>query len=67
MMVTMTTNIEADAKDKNEVENNSGNIAAAQAVVPPCLHLWVHLHLELACIEDLLKDRGEICPRRQWQ
>ena len=39
MMVMMTTYIEADAKDKNEVENNGGNIAAAQAVVPPCLHL----------------------------
>ena len=61
MMVTMTTNIKADAKDKNEVENNSGNIAAAQAVVPPRLprpHLGVHLHLhlELACSKDLLKD-----------
>ena len=61
IMVTMTTNINADAKDKNEVENNSGNIATAQAVVPPRLprpHLGVHLrlHLELACLKDLLKD-----------
>ena len=61
MMVTMTTNIKADAKDKNEVENNGGNIAATQAVVPPRLprpHLRVHLHLhlELACLKDLLKD-----------
>ena len=61
MMVMMTTYIEADAKDKNEVENNSGNIAAAQAIVPPRLprpHLGVHLHLhlELACLKDLLKD-----------
>ena len=61
MMLTMTTNIKADAKDKNEVENNSRNIAAAQAVVPPCLpclHLGVHLHLQLqlACLKDLLMD-----------
>ena len=61
MMVMMTTYIEADAKDKNEVENNSGNIATTQAVVPPCLprpHLGVHLHLQLqlACLKDLLKD-----------
>ena len=61
MMLTMTTNIKADAKDKNEVENNSRNIAAAQAVVPPCLprpHLGahLHLHLELACLKDLLMD-----------
>ena len=61
MMVMMTTNIEADAKDKNEVENNSRNIAATQALVPPRLprpHLGVHLHLhlEVACLRDILKD-----------
>ena len=61
MMVMMTTNIEADAKDKNEVENNSRNIAATQAVVPPRFprpHLGVHLHLhlEVACLRDILKD-----------
>ena len=79
MMVTMTTNIKADAKDKNEVENNGSNIAAAQAVVPPRLprpHLRVHLHLhlELACLKDLLKDTWDKdttdigpCSMSYWQ
>ena len=45
--------IEADAKDKDEVENNSGDVSSTQPVVPSLL---LHPHLQ-SSITKISKHR----------